>query len=1633
MRIGVMVMKKNKKKILLLTVICSIILFFVIFFSYNDVSVYKENRPIYNFAAVIPKNNEFIYLSDIDYIASQSKSGWGSILKDTTSGGSKISVKVEGAFYSFDKGMWAHATSTLVYDISAYNYEYFTAYAGLNNTAASSSNGVKFFVYTSQDGTNWDLKTDDSPKVIKPGAEAQFLKVNIKGAKYLKLIANDNGSNGNDHAVYADAKLTNASYDDNVVESVSYYDELIKSKNESVGLDNKELELLVLQRNFVKNVGQFALRRFINEDATNEVTLNWLFNDLENLRLYTLGGAPDGGYYNSLKVLSRLYRNYKSDLDNKTSLNNVWYPDLTYGDLYKKMMITLSLTHSANVGLWMQASAAENKSDPVKRYAIYKYMHKNGNFIVTKNADGTPNIERNSWFEALHVEEMRFIFNNLIDDEEILWLNAYVQAKIDANPNSAGGLLTPHSYIAYVFPNYGNPVFYAEENVAYFNELFAVPDKNDPSKKIGLFDLEYTIPGGTESPEYKLKITRGTTDYKLYKVWMNFRNKFGTGAVCGGISKSGSNIRTTHGIPATVIGQPGHAALLYYTKNTQGQGYWGIDNDVSGWTLSEKGERMLLGWGNASYQRGYSVVYMVLAQEAINNFDALTKAEEFVMLANTYQGDLDKQEELYREALKIQPINIDAWYGLIQVFNSNQAKTEKEFYELAEELANNMMPFPLPMYHLTNLIKPKFTSPEYIYKFTLLQSKKLTEASVLPNTATDKVLQPSITRVEGNYLLGRFDSTIATFSFDGEDAGKIVLSSRFDGNGVRWDYSLDGKQTWNEVAFDAEEPHKWQLTDAEIASITAENDIYVHIVGTNYDDDNLYKIDIIKPVLPTTLYANDLENRVMGINLTYEWRNNENDAWTSYAVASPNNSGDKTLYVRAGATGTNLPSDSGTFTFTKDVLNDARKYISISHLSVEAYSTQSKDSKRPFYAPNAIDGNINTIWHTDFAINVLQQPEKPFIIIRLDSPRYISALEFIQTKYKANNPDDIKNMIVYVSEDGENWTEAGRVENCAQDNTLKNVEFEKSVYGEYVKLEMETYNMFASLAMVNLFEDITKLPPSPAPTASIGYSTTNPTNGNVVARLVNPSTEIIIKNNGGSDTYTFTENGEFTFEFVDKSCIEDCSVGRIKAKVNWIDKIAPTASISYSKTSKTNSEVVVNLVDISEDIYILNQNNVETEFIHVENKVVKSITYYDASQNITKIAYLDSDMQATSIEYFNNGDIVYKTDLDKSGNIIKETFFDTDGNVIDPDNKEEYRKYNLMGRSNPLENTFSSNGTYTFRVKDKSGNRADFVAEVNNIDTTIPLAAVKYDILTTTNKNVVVTLVDATEDITIINNNGSNTYTFTENGEFTFMFKDEAGNVGYAKAVVTWIDKSNKPIEPDKPVVPDKPDEPNKPWNPSNPSDDNNSGNNNGTNNDSNQGSNSGSNNSGSNNDSNSNDYKIYGYGNVQVKVPDNELANVSGLNVFKSVLSSSLKNKFGLASEYFELNLMDKYNNKIDVQNTNLKVIIELSKTKEFLGIYAVDDNFKTTMLDYNRISDTQIEISVSSLGKYVIHYEEEKDNNDEQVNNNNNDDKQDVQIPSESENNESENYILFAVSVGIIVLFAIMIVTISLRKKAN
>ena len=1286
------------------------------------------------------------------------------------------------------------------------------------------------------------------------------------------------------------------------------------------------------------------------------------------------------------------------------------------------------------------------------------------------------------WFENYTIEEMRFVMNNSIDDESMLWLNLYTQEKIEKNNNNLR-YLTPHPYVAYVYPNYGRDLYYAEENKDYFNDLFSVR-KNDLNSgkelldangnstgRLGLWDVTYTIPGGKDVPEYTLKVTRGTSEDKLYKVWMNIVNKFGTGAVCGGISKTGSNIRGVHGIPSSVIGQPAHAAIIYYTQDDNGNGYWNLDNDVDGWAYSEKGERMLLGWGNASFSRGYSVVYMALAQEVINDNDKFEQSEKFVYLADVYKDDLSKKEETYRKALNIEPLNIDAWYELINVYNESSNKTEKDYYNLAEEMAESLKYFPLPMTHLTNLIKPRLTSVEYSYRFSLLQTRILTEASATPNNTADNyyVYQPSLTRYMANFLLRTLDNRIATFSFDGEDAGKIVLASRYDNNGVRWDYSLDGKQTWKKVSFSAEEEHKWQLTKEELASITSENDIYVHIVGIDYDEANVYKIDISESAgLPETLFASDLENKILGATPVVEWKYNENDEWKVFGEEEPVLTGDKTIILRMGATGTHITSkDNVTYTFTDNDVNPNRKYIPVSHirlenvsteatnqqgsaafaldanyntrwhsawngsdteryitvkfdqpynisavefvpagggngkiydgtvwgsmdgenwsvlsqkkgltytnaandvtqaianiknfdadvpqrvqyvkivadrtngnwftarafnfyedttakivasfsfdgakageinlidseyegewkysldggntwktatgnkhqlskselknitsengikiklandeteysikikaaevlelnpyvndlenrligltnvsnlewkysdgnewtsyseeepivkgnktlqvrtkatgitvpsnvleyrftednqsdemkyipikhLSIHGYSSQSVDSARPYYAPNVIDGNPNTLWHTDFRYSIANT--EAYISIKLDKPRHISGLDYFHTNSTIEQYGFMKNGTVYVSEDGENWKEAGAFQDAIQDDTVKHLEFSKPVYGQYVKLVIESYdNVFAVASMINLYEDVSQGESN----VSIKYDITRKTNQAVTAEVV--SKDIKILNNNGSKKYVFNENGSFTFEY------EDAAGERksITAKVDWIDKTSPVGMISYSTRDVTNEDVVATLTS-SEEVTITN-NNGSDKYTFTENGEF-TFEFVDAAGN--------EGTATANVTWINRnapvGTITYSTSSPTNKNVIA-TLTVAQGVTVTNNNSSKTHE-------------FTDNGTFTFEFVDTAGNRGTATANVTWIDRVAPKGAIVYSKDSWTNNEVIATLV-ANEEVTVLNNNGSDKYTFTDNDKFEFEFQDKAGNIGKITAKVDWIDK----------------------------------------------------------------------------------------------------------------------------------------------------------------------------------------------------------------------------------------------------
>ena len=990
------------------------------------------------------KQANYCYLSDIEYVKDKSSVGWGSITLDknidTNKNNGLITLIVDGKKKSFLKGVLAHATSTLIYDISSYDYDYFTTYIGLDESQGTKGNGIKFAIYTSVDGENWDLHTPMSPPVMKGTSEAIFIKINIKEANYIKLYCHNNGNDGSDHAVYADAKLIKEDYiEDNTniqfIKTLEEYDEIIKrhEREEITG----EYELVLLQREFVKNVGYEILQSFTRCYDSNRETVEWLMTDLDTLRLYMIGGKPDGGsYIESLRILNRLYHTHKEDLEN----TEVTKYGTVLGELYKRMMITLSLTHTSRVALWMQPGAVENQSDPVTRYEIYKQLHKDGKFVVSARQDHT------KWFEELKVEEMRYVMNNIIDDEEILWLNEYTQKRIDAHPNKEEIYLQPHTYIAYVWPNYANPVFHDLDRKDYWDEKFE-----------GIFS--------------KYGVTYSTESNKVYKVWMNLRNEFGTGAVCGGISKLGSNIRGVHGTPSSVISQPGHAALIYYRKLADGRAYWTIDNDIIGWAQSGKTERlgirMPLGWGNDSYVSGWAASYIVLAQEALNDFDNYEKSEEIIMLADVYKNNSEKVEEIYREAIRVEHRNIDAWYGLIKLYKESETKTENDFYNLAEELSENLKYYPLPMYNLLNLIKQELTSTQYSFKFTLLQTRVLQEGTTLSDDK--EVVQPSITRTVAKFLLGQTDTSLATFSFDGEDAGKIVLSNRYNNTGIRWDYSIDGKKTWKEVSFSADEEHKLLLSEEQLDSITSENDIYVHIIGTNYEEKNLYKIDILEQPAPSIIYNNDLENKVIGATPSMEWKMEGSDVWTSFKDEEPDLTGDKTVVVRNTKTGVYLTSSEKTLAYTTDIVNKKRKYISISHLSLHGVSSEATEHDK--YAKYAIDGNMNTGWHSAWNGSDTQR----YIIIKLDEPKYLTALDY--------NPGPggnggVLNANILVSVDGENWIEVVEQTNWANNSKTKTIDFDEPVEAQYIKLigkrcASTNGKSYMISAMINLYEDTT--------------------------------------------------------------------------------------------------------------------------------------------------------------------------------------------------------------------------------------------------------------------------------------------------------------------------------------------------------------------------------------------------------------------------------------------------------------------------------------------------------------------------------------------------------------------------------
>jgi hypothetical protein len=652
---------------------------------------------------------------------------------------------------------------------------------------------------------------------------------------------------------------------------------------------------------------------------------------------------------------------------------------------------------------------------------------------------------------------------------------------------------------------------------------------------------------------------------------------YDSGGICWHISNVGVLIDQSQGVPAMSFGQPGHVSYAYYVDEGTGDTKYVAHYFVSGWNQTTfttfTGDlwyyvnRPYMNWGVGDYAAttSYNASYTWLSQKALDNYDDFSESQKLVIAAESYASNPAKQKELYKQAIEKCQYNFDAYLNLAYLYRDNESiATDTERYELAELIVNNLGENPLPVNDLWTILNNQIKDGTTIMKMSVLRSNavKAWEAS----TSSD--VRNVATLVSG----AAEENKIASFSFDGENAGKIVLSESYSTLGVNWNYSLDGGKTWSNPT-DAIEV---QLTDEEIASINTTDGIKIHLMGTTTDEKNLFNITITKAAIASSVCSNDWENSVIGATTVMEWNIEGTDTWTSFTEETKRFEGNVTVNVRIRANGTQMQSDEKQFTFTEDNQADTRKYIYISNIEFKEASSSNSTGES---ATNVIDGRMSTIWHSNYSGD-----SERYVTLELDSPRYISAIEYIPRQDGYNGR--AKDIEVYTSMDGENWTLTKTVTGLANDKTYKEIDLDEPVETLYIKVKLAaTYgdvaDKFASAAMINLYEDTTK---RVNPVAGIEYDITTATNGNVTAKLVNPSTEITITNNDGNDTYTFTQNGEFTFEFVDNNG----NKGTATATVNWIDKEAPIATITYNITEETTEEVTATISFNEENVTITN-------------------------------------------------------------------------------------------------------------------------------------------------------------------------------------------------------------------------------------------------------------------------------------------------------------------------------------------------------------------------------------------------------------------------------------------------------------
>ena len=725
-----------------------------------------------------------------------------------------------------------------------------------------------------------------------------------------------------------------------------------------------------------------------------------------------------------------------------------------------------------------------------------------------------------------------------------------------------------------------------------------------------------------------------------------------SGGICWNISRLGQNLNRVYGIPTVGVYQPAHESYFTYSQNSDGKGIWSIGNNIFGWGQSStkwyggNGTRLLLNWNNKSFTRphmglkvdlgngvksdvGNNGGYQLLGQAALNNYEAYQKSLYYNLIANSYESATQK-EEVYNKALEVLDINLDSFEAILNLYKQKGDQvTSANWLEFAKRVISTYTYYPMAMTDLLRVINP-YLNREDTIEVDILKTEALNKAL---NATDNEVLQSGACREIARALLGSDKVDLASFSFDGENAGMIVMNSKYDDYNFQVQYSLDGGNTWGTSL-----EHKIVLSKKQIDSITADNDIQVKISGSN----QVFTIDILEGenISSKTLAMNDDEDSFVGKTEFLEYSIDNGKTWKAFD-SDTRITGNQAVLARYRAHGVYLSGDSTEYNFTEN--NDKeKKYVYVKDISY----VSSGSSQGGYAAKNMIDASPFTTWHTTWG----QVAKDKTYVVSFNEVKYLSQITY--------DPADgvngrIKSAKVYVSLDGQEWTLAGEKTNMANNTARKELVLDESLPAKFVKIEAtETYgngegpNKYVSGRRFNYYEDTTKIYKDP----SIEYSVTSLTNKDVVATLQLPSGFKAV----GESTYTFDKNGEHTFTYKDLNNKEKT----IEAKVSWIDKEVPTATVEYDITEKTEFAVKATLKDFSkENVKVLNgdEDGSHTftkngEFTFMIQDEAGNIGYVTAKVTwiTAKDTEVDDDLYVKSDDYVVKDDVIKNIDANTS-------------------------------------------------------------------------------------------------------------------------------------------------------------------------------------------------------------------------------------------------------------------------------------------------------------------------------------------------------------------------------------------------